>query len=49
VTRNNSAIHDLLAGTVVVDMSSQTIFRSTEELIAYKKRVAAERAARQVY
>lgn len=49
VTRNNSAIHDLLAGTVVVDMSSQTIFRSTEELIDYQKRVAAERAARQIY
>ena len=49
LTRNNSAIHDLLAGTVVVDMSSQTIFRSTEDLIAYQKRVAAERAARQTY
>lgn len=49
VTRNHSAIHDLLAGTVVVDMSSQTIFSSKEELIAYQKRVAAERAARQVY
>ena len=49
MTRNNSAIHDLLAGTVVVDMSSQNIFRSTEDLIAYQKRVAAERAARQTY
>ena len=49
MTRNNSAIHDLLAATVVVDMSSQTIFRSREELIAYQKRVAAERAARQTY
>lgn len=49
ITRTNSAIHDLLAGTVVVDMSSQTIFRTTEDLIAYQKRVAAERAARQTY
>ena len=49
VTRNNAAIHDLLAGTVVVDMASQTIFRSTEDLIAYQKRIAAERAARQPY
>lgn len=49
MTRTNAAIHDLLAGTVVVDMSSQTIFRSTEDLIAYQKRVAAERAARQTY
>ena len=49
VTRTNSAIHDLLAGTVVVDFSSQMIFRTTEDLIAYQKKVAAERAARQTY
>ena len=49
MTRTNSAIHDLLAGTVVVDMTSQTIFPSTEDLIAYQKQVAAERAARQTY
>lgn len=49
VTRSNTAIHDLLAGTAVVDLASQTIFRSTEDLIAYQKKVAAERAARQPY
>ncbi|MBQ8834940.1 MAG: RDD family protein [Oscillospiraceae bacterium] len=49
VTRHNCAIHDLLAGTVVVDMSSQTIFRTTEDLIAYQKKAAAERASRQAY
>ena len=49
LTRTNSAIHDLLAGTVVVDMASQMIFRSTEDLIAYQKKIAAERAARQTY
>ena len=49
VTRNNAALHDLLAGTVVVDMVSQTIFRTTEDLIAHKKSVAAERAARERY
>jgi len=48
-TRNNCAIHDVMAGTVVVDIHSQAIFNSTEELIAYQKRVAAERAARQTY
>lgn len=48
-TRNNSQIHDLVAGTIVVDVASQTIFRSTEELIAYTKRIHAERAARQQY
>lgn len=49
LTRNHSAIHDLIAGTVVVDKESQTIFRTTEDLIAWKKRVAAERAARSPY
>ena len=49
VTRSNSAIHDLLAGTVVVDYASQTIFRSTEDLIEYQKKLAAERAARADY
>lgn len=49
VTRNRSAIHDLLAGTVAVDISSQKVFSSTEELIAYTKRIHADRAARQDY
>lgn len=48
-TRTNSAIHDLMAGTVVVDYGSQTIFRTTEDLIAYQKKVAADRAARSPY
>ena len=48
-TRNHCLLHDLMAGTVVVDYGSQKIFQSTEELIAYQKRIAAERAARQTY
>lgn len=48
-TRTNSLIHDLLAGTVVVDISSQKIFRTTQDLIDCKKRIAAEQAARQDY
>lgn len=49
VTRNHTLLHDLMAGTVVVDYASQRIFKSTEDLIAYQKRIAAERAARQNY
>lgn len=49
VTKTNSTIHDLLASTVVVDMASQMIFNSTEELIEFKKKVAAEQAMRQTY
>lgn len=49
VTHTNSLIHDTLAGTVAVDYASQMIFESTGELIAHKKRVHAEMAARQEY
>ena len=49
LTRTNSAIHDLLAGTVVVDIGSQMVFRTTEDLIAYQKKLAADRASRQPY
>lgn len=49
VSRNHSAIHDLLAGTVTVDYASQMIFRSTDDLIDYQKRIAAEEAAQKEY
>lgn len=48
-SRNHCAIHDLLAATVVVDKASQRIFNSTDDLIAYQKKIAAERAARADY
>ena len=49
LTRNRSAIHDMLAGTAAVDFSSQRIFATVEDLIAYKKKAAAEQSARQAY
>ena len=49
LNRNNSLIHDLLAGTVVVDVASQMIFRSTQDLIDYKTRISREQANRQNY
>lgn len=48
-TNTNSAIHDILAGTVTVDISSQMIFPDTDALIEWKKRAAAEEAQRQTY
>ena len=48
-THTNSCIHDVLAKTVTVDMQSQLIFDTEEEMIAYKSRVHAERVARQTY
>lgn len=49
ITRKNQAIHDLLAGTAVADYSSQMIFDSEADLIELQKKLAAERAASQVY
>lgn len=49
VNRNNSLIHDLMAGTAVVDYGSQKIFKTTDDLIAYQKKLAADRALRQDY
>ena len=46
VTRTNSAVHDLMAGTVVVDIASQMIFRSSGDLIAFQKRLHAESVSR---
>lgn len=48
-TRNNSLIHDCLAGTVVIDIASQMIFDTEEAMIEYKKEIYAEQAARQDY
>lgn len=49
VTHTNSMIHDVLAKTVVVDMASQMIFDSEEDMLAYKKKVHEEHVARQAY
>ena len=49
VSKNNAALHDLLAGTTVVDLASQKVFESQEALIEYTKQIHAERAARENY
>ena len=41
-TKTRSCIHDVLAYTVAVDMHSQMIFGSVEELLEYKKKLHAE-------
>ena len=46
---NRSAIHDLVSDTVVVDMASQMIFDSEEELIAYKTKLHEEEVNKQEY
>lgn len=49
ITKTNSAIHDLIANTVAVDLSSQLIFNTPEELLEYKKRVHAENVEKSTY
>lgn len=49
VTKTNSTIHDLLADTVCVDLSSQLIFDSEEAMLDYKKQMSAEKAAQASY
>lgn len=48
-SKTNSAIHDLISGTVTVDLASQMIFESPEELMEYKKRIHAEAAEKATY
>lgn len=48
-TQTRSALHDVLAKTVTVDMGSQMIFETEEAMIAWKKKMHAEKVARQSY
>ena len=48
-THNKVGLSDLMAGTVPVELNSQRIFATTEDLIAYQKKIHAEKAARQDY
>ena len=41
-TKARTPIHDMLAQTVTVDMASQMIFDTPEELLAYKQKIHAE-------
>lgn len=49
ITKTNSPIHDMLANTVTVDMASQLIFDTPEELLEYKKKIHAEASERASY
>ena len=48
-TKTNSCLHDLLGGSVVVELASQMIFDSEEAMIAYKKQLHAEAAREATY
>lgn len=48
-SKTNSALHDMMAATVAVDLNSQMIFDSEADLLAYKNKLHAENAARDKY
>ena len=45
-SQNRMVLHDRMAGTVVVDFASQQIFETREDMLAARKKAAAEKAAR---
>lgn len=49
VMKDHTPIHDRLASTITVDLASQMIFKTHEDMIAYKTRIHAEEAAKQSY
>ena len=49
VNREHRGLHDLLSGTVVVDLPSQRVFSSATDRTEYLMKLHAERAARQDY
>ncbi len=44
-THAKTPLHDMLAGTVTVDLASQLIFDTPEELLEYKKKIQADSVA----
>ena len=46
---SRSAIHDLISDTMVVDMGSQMIFETEDELVAYKNKLHEEMVSKQDY
>lgn len=48
-SRTRSTIHDLISDTVVVDLSSQMVFETVDDLMAYKTRIHAEEVSKKEY
>lgn len=48
-SHENALLHDKMAVTVAVDLASQMIFDTREQLLEYKKKAHAEKAASSVY
>ena len=44
-TKERTPLHDIMSGTVTVDIASQMIFDSNEEMLAYKQRIHAQKVS----
>lgn len=49
INRYRTPIHDMIAATVTIDLASQLIFETPEELMEYKKKLHAEAAEKAEY
>lgn len=48
-TKDHTTIHDLIAGTVAIDLSTQKVFNSEEELIEKKKEIHSKQVSTKKY
>lgn len=48
-SRTNSLLHDIMAGTIAVDMASQRIFDTKDALLEYKKKIHAQKVNESTY
>ena len=48
-TKTKSLVHDTLANTVVVDLQSQMIFDTTQDLISYKEELSKQESEKKEY
>ena len=48
-SRSRSAIHDLISDAVVVDLASQQVFDTLDDLMAYKNKIHEEMVSKSDY
>ena len=48
-TKTNSCIHDVLSNTAVVDMQTQMVFTTYDELMEYKESLHQEEVKKSTY
>ena len=49
LTQHHTPIHEVLSKTITVDLTTQKIFNTEQELVEYKAQLAKEEAERKAY